>query len=75
MDDFVRAIGAVCPHHLIVDGNDMTFAVTADETETLELAERVESLPRPAGVRMLLKARGRFGFDDAGVGWEQGSLI
>ena len=50
----------------------MTVRVVTSMRSFLELADTSNALPRSAGVRIEYADRGRFGFDQAGVGFDQG---
>ena len=71
----VAAMAHVDPNASVRDNNDMSFTVHTGRRAHIELADRVGALPIPAGVRMEIIDRGAFGFDDAGVGFDQGHIL
>ena len=68
------AIVLVDPNARVVDNNDMSFNVHTGRRADIELAARAKCLPIPAGVQMIIVDRGAFGFDQAGVGFDQGHM-
>ena len=62
------------PGSIMVDLDDMSFRVTTSRPADILLADQVRALPRPDGVRMIVEGVGQFGFDDAGVSFDQGSI-
>ena len=72
---FERAIAFIDPEAVVSDLHDMTFRVVTGRRRIIELAERAQALPRPAGVQMILADRERFGFDLAGVSFDQGGFV
>ena len=70
--DFRNAVLAVDPSASVQDKHNMTVRVVTSLGWQIELADEVSALGRPAGVLMTIADRGRFGFDDAGTGFDQG---
>ena len=52
----------------------MTVRVVTSRRRLLELADSIGALPRTAGVLIIYADRGRFGFDQAGVPFDQGAF-
>ena len=69
---FVRAVRMIDPSADVQDHRDRTIRIVTDRQQLLELADRVEALPRNAGVSITYADRGRFGFDEAGVPFDSG---
>ena len=72
MAALAEAVAELDPTAAVQDGYDMTVRIVTARRPLLELADRVGALPRTAGVRIVYADRGRFGFDRAGVGFDQG---
>ena len=53
---------------------DMTVRVVTDHQELLEMADEQGALPRTAGVQVVYVDRERFGYDDAGQPFDEGSF-
>ena len=70
--DFRNAVLAVDPSASVQDKHNMTVRVVTALRWQIELADEVSALGRPGGVLMIISDRGRFGFDDAGTGFDQG---
>ena len=68
------ALALVDPNARVEDNNDMSFNVHTGRRADIELAARAKCLPIPAGVQMIIVDRGAFGFDQAGVGFDQGHM-
>ena len=51
---FRDAVEYIDADAVVVDGHDMSFTVTTARRDALELAGRVEAIPRPAGVTMTI---------------------
>ena len=49
----------------------MTVTVRTNEQPLIELADAAGALPRTGGVRIIYQATDAFGFDQAGVGFDQ----
>lgn len=62
------------PSSIITDQFDNTVRIVTALTGDMTLARDVHALPKPAGVAIEVVAGGRFGFDDAGVGFDQGTM-
>jgi len=69
-----NAMQYIDPNAIVTDNHDMTFRVATARSDDVRLADTVGALPRPAGVRMVVQSAGKFGYDDAGVGFGQGGL-
>ena len=69
---FTQAIAAIDPSAAVADTRDMSVVVTTGRGWQITLADVLECLPRPAGVRLIVRDRDVFGFDDAGVGFDLG---
>ena len=73
--EYLRAaVAEIDPEAVVLDLDNMSFRVTTGRTEDMLLADRVQALPRPAGVRMVVVSTGLFGFDDSGVAFDQGQM-
>ncbi len=70
--DFGKAVNLIDPNAGFRDNHNMTVTVFTHLRWVFELAQAAEAIPLTAGVRMIIQDRGRFGFDDAGVGFDQG---
>ena len=68
------AMQYIDPNAIVTDNHDMTFRVATARSADVELADSVGALPRPVGVRMVVQATGKFGYDEAGVGFGHGGL-
>ena len=68
---FARAVRAIDPAAIVRDNRDMTVTVRTNEQPLIELADAAGALPRTAGVRIIYQATDAFGFDQAGVGFDQ----
>ena len=69
---FIKAVRAIDPGAAVQDQRNMVVRVVTSMRSFLELADTSNALPRSAGVRIEYADRGRFGFDLAGVGFDQG---
>ena len=69
---FTRAVREIDPSATVQDLRDMTVRVVTSNRALIEIADTADALPRTAGVRVRYADRGRFGFDQAGVGFDQG---
>lgn len=69
---FSRAVRAIDDGASVQDRRDMTVRVVTSMRRFLELADECGALPRSAGVMIEYADRGRFGFDQAGVGFDRG---
>ena len=56
----------------VQDQRDMSVRIVTTERELLQAADAAHCLARNAGVRLTYADRGRFGFDAAGVAFDQG---
>lgn len=72
LDDFVVAIKKIDPHASASDPYNMTVRVVTDQANSMRIADRVGAIPRPAGVKLIVVDRDRFGYDEAGVPFDQG---
>ena len=68
---FGRAVRAIDPSATVLDNRDMTIRVLTNNEPLLTLADEIGALPRTAGVQLVYAARDAFGFDQAGVGFDQ----
>ena len=66
------SIRAIDPSASVSDRRNMTVRVVTTRQSLLELADESGCLARNAGIGLIFADRGRFGFDDAGVGYDQG---
>ena len=69
-----RAVREIDPAAIMTDLDDMSFRVTTTQRDEMLIGDKAGALPRPAGVRMVLADINIFGFDDAGVGFDQGRM-
>ena len=69
---FVRAVRMIDPGADVQDKRNRTVRIVTDRQQLLQLADTTGALPRVAGVAITYADRGRFGFDDTGVGFDQG---
>ena len=69
---FERAAQAIDPGARVADQFDMRVRVSTAIRWQFELADSAGALPRNAGVGIIYAERGRFGFDEAGVGFDLG---
>ena len=69
---FERSALAIDPRCRVADNHDMSLLVVTHLRWQFELADRIGALARNGGVKMIIRDRGRFGFDAAGVGFDQG---
>ena len=69
---FAKAVRQIDPAAAIQDRRDMTVRIVTGRRAHLELADQTGALPRNAGVLLIYAETGRFGFDSAGVGFDQG---
>ena len=72
---FVRAVRTVDSTAAVRDDRDMSVRIATDNQEILEIADMVGALPRNAGVEINYVERGKFGYDEAGVPFDQGPFI
>ena len=70
---FARAIQAIDQGATVTDNRDMTVRVVSSSRPLLELADQVGALPRSAGVSIDYRDRARFGYDEAGLPFDQGA--
>ena len=70
--NFEDAVHMISANAIITDTRDMTATIRTDDTALLRLADDLDALPRPAGVRIVYQALTAFGFEGAGVGFDQG---
>ena len=68
---FGKAVRRIDPGATVQDNRDMTVRIVTDLQDFLELADRCGALPRSGGVRIIYAARGVFGYDEAGEGFDQ----
>ena len=71
---YTRAVHEIDPGAAVVDQRNMQVSVTTDRQWLLALADEVGALPRSAGVGILWKDRGRFGYDSAGEPFDRGAF-
>ena len=69
---FAKAVMIIDDTAQLRDLRDMTVRISTSNRRLLELADSAGALPRNAGVRIRYVERGKFGFDEAGVGFDQG---
>ena len=69
---FAKAVKAIDPGAAVQDQRNMTIRIVTIRRAFLELADEIGALPRTAGVFLNFVDRGRFGFDLAGVPFDQG---
>ena len=67
-----ESVRAIDPGADVQDNRNMTVRVVTSQRALLELADSSRALARNAGVQLIYGERGRFGFDEAGVGFDQG---
>ena len=70
---FAKAVRVIDPGADVQDRRDMSLRIVTDQQAFLKLADTAGALPRTAGVELVYADRGRFGFDDAGEPFDQGS--
>ena len=68
----VRSVRAIDGGAAVQDRRDMTVRVVTSRQSLIELADASGCLARNAGVLLTFAQRGRFGFDEAGVPFDQG---
>lgn len=66
------SICGIDPEAQLVERGPMRLRVTTGMVELMQVADRLGALARTAGVEVAYKDRGRFGFEDAGVSFDQG---
>lgn len=69
---FARAAREIDPTSTVIDNRDMTVTVVTDDERLMRIADAADVLGRPSGVSVDYRDRSRFGFDDAGLGFDQG---
>jgi len=69
---FVKAVKIIEPGASVVDTRKMTIKIATDDRETIMLADEIGAIPRSAGVLIQFVERGAFGYDEAGVPFDQG---
>ena len=74
LPDMERAVQFLDPFASVRDLHDMRFRVVTSVTRDVEVADRVRALPRPAGVQIVIVDRGKWGFDSAGLPFDQGGF-
>ena len=72
--DFERAVHEIDSRADVSDKQNMTVRVVSSEEFIVELADSLGALPRPAGVKLEVVPREQFGYDDAGVSFDQGGF-
>ena len=72
LPEFETAVHLVDPIAVIFDNRDMTVTVRTDDSRNLEIADDCDCLPRPGGVDIIYQSLTAFGFEGAGVGFDQG---
>ena len=71
---FVRAVHMIEPGASVRDTRDMSIRIATSNQEVLEIADSIGALPRNAGVQINYVQRGKFGYDEAGVPFDQGTF-
>ena len=69
---FKKAGLVIDPGAIITDTRRMALRISTSRREQFELADEIGALPRNTGVDLLYVEQGRFGFDQAGVAFDQG---
>lgn len=69
---FVQSVHAIDSGASVTDLRDMTLRIVTDKQTDLELADDRGALARNAGIGIIYASRDRFGYDEAGVGFDQG---
>ena len=69
-----RAVQYVDPGASVQDRRNKTLRIVTSRRSLLELADRIGALPVSAGVGLVFADRDRFGFDESGVGFDQGAF-
>jgi len=69
---FVKAVNIIDVGASVRDQRNMSIRIVTDRQDILQLADASGALPRNAGVRLIFAERGAFGFDAAGVPFDQG---
>lgn len=72
LNDFRAAIRKIDPHASASDPYDMSVRVVTDQANSMRIADSVGAIPRPAGVKLVVVDRDRFGYDEAGTPFDQG---
>ena len=68
----VASLHELDPSATVTDLRDMSVRVATSQRMLVELADDVGAVALPGGVDLVIADRGRFGFDLAGVGFDQG---
>ena len=72
--DFVRAVHIIDQSAVITDLRNMKLRIITNFKDMLQQADQIGALPRNAGVEIVYADRDRFGFDQAGVAYDQGAF-
>ncbi len=74
INDITIAAHQIDQNSNVTDRLDKTVRIVTNLTADMTLARDVHALPKPAGITLDIVAGNRFGFDDAGVGFDQGTM-
>ena len=72
VQSFSKATRVIDPSSSVRDLRNMVVNIYTDQQVFFELADAINALPRTAGVRVEYLALSAFGFDQSGVGYDQG---
>ena len=72
VNTLARAVAELDESATVQDQRNMTVRIVTSERTLIELADMSGALPRTAGVGIVYADRGRFGYDLAGVPFDQG---
>ena len=72
LQSFSKATRVIDPSSSVRDLRNMVVNIYTDQQVFFELADAINALPRTAGVRVEYLALSAFGFDQSGVGYDQG---
>lgn len=70
--DFMRAVAVLDGGASVTDLRNMRLRIVSNAMDLLQQADQIGALPRNAGVQIVYADRARFGFDEAGVAYDQG---
>ena len=68
---YSRAVQSIDPAATVQDDRDMTIRIFTDTAAYLMLGDQVGATPRTAGVNIRYLTQSSFGFDSAGIGFNQ----
>ena len=71
---FSRGVRMIDGSATVRDNRNMNVRVVTSMRSLIELADACGALPRTGGVEITYVDRGRFGYDDAGVPFDQGAF-